>query len=108
MRTNTFYSICYNNGHTDDGMVLNQSSSLYLHLENAIKCEEKLQVDYITPDGKLHLYDDDKNKYKIIKDPSKYYSCVDGSYLEVDIITETKLSFNDVDDSKSITIEVDD
>lgn len=108
MKTKTFYSICYNSGHTDDGMVLCQSESWYLKLENAIKREEEGKNDYITPDGKLHQYDYDKKKYKVIKDPSEYYTCVDGSYLEVDIIQETKLGFCDVDESKSVTIEIED
>lgn len=106
MRTTTFYTSFYNNGNTDDGMALCQSESMYLTLDGAKKHLEELECDYITPDGKLHLFED--GKYTIVDDPSEYYREVEGGvYLEVDVIEETKLYFQDVPEDKVITIEID-
>lgn len=107
MKTTKFYTVSYNNGNTDDGMALCQAESWYLTLDGAKKYLEEHECDYITPDGKLHHLED--GKYTIVNDPSEYYREVEGGvYLEVDVIDETRLYFQDVPEDKVITIEIED
>lgn len=106
MKTLYYYELYFRGEDCIDGIVPEYSSQ-YLKLENLIKFVEQNHNDYIDLDDKLHHWDDETEQYIIIDDPSEYYD-YDGEYLNVNVIYKHDLSFEDVDSSKSITIDIED
>lgn len=108
MKTTTYYEVSRNSEYTDDGIPMCEHLESFLKLESAVKQLEEHSVDYIDIDDKLHQWNDKKQKYDIVDDPEEYYPRSEGEYLGVDVITECKLHFSDVDQNSQIFIEIND